>query len=112
MNAFRLGRSLYKIGLGFIAFDQGQEMALMTRFDLARKFINGDEGFPNNILISTKVQPRPGFRITYKDLNPGCVFVMDIYGIIFMFNLEGEPLIDPTDDLVEMGFQIFRLDEK
>lgn len=111
MNAIRLGRSLYKIGLGFVALNQGRDKALSSRFELARNFIKRDIGFPNDMLISTKVQPRPGFRVTYRDLNPGCIFVVDIFGIIFMFNLEDKPLIDPIDDLIEMGFQTLKLEE-
>ncbi len=105
MNPIRLGRSLYKIGLGFVAFDQGLDVALSSRFDLARDFINGKTDFPNNLLISTNVRPYPKLRVTHKNLVPGCPFVVDIFGVIFMFNLEKEPLIEPNNDLINLGFQ-------
>lgn len=108
-NPVRLGRSLYKIGLGFVAFDQGLDVALSTRFDLVRDYINDKTDFPNNLLISTNVRPHPNLRVTHKDLAPGCPFVVDIFGVIFMFNLEKEPLIEPNDDLVKLGFQAISL---
>lgn len=109
VNPVRLGRSLYKIGLGFVALDQGLHVVLSTRFDHARDYINGKADFPNNLLISTNVRPHPNLRVTHKDLVPGCPFVVDVFGIIFMFNLEKEPLIEPNDDLMKLGFQKFSL---
>jgi hypothetical protein len=109
MNPVRLGRSLYKIGLGFVAFNQGLDVALSTRYDLARDFINGKTVFPNNLLISTNVRPHPNLKVTHKDLALGSLFVVDIFGVVFMFNLEREPLIEPNDHLIKLGFQKFLL---
>lgn len=111
INPVRLGRSLYKIGLGFVVLDQGLDAALSIRFDLARDYIMGRSGFPNNLLISTIVYPHPRFRITHRDMQPGCPFVVDIFGMIFMFNLEAQPLIEPNDELIEQGFQKFWLEK-
>jgi hypothetical protein len=108
----RLGRSLYKIGLGFVALDQGQEAALSNRFNLARDYIMGRSGFPNYMLMSTNVHPHPGFRVTHKDIHPGCPFVIDIFGIIFMFNLEAQPIVEPHSELVEQGFQKYWLENE
>ncbi len=111
VNPIRLGRSLYKIALGFVALNQGVEVALSPRFDLARDYINGKTSFPNNVLISTSIQPHPYLRVTHKDLESGTPFVLDIFGIIFMFNLEKEPLIEPNDDdLIAVGFQKLSLE--
>ena len=52
MNAIQLGRSLYKIGLGFVALNQGREDAISSRFDLARDFIMGDNLFPNDMIVN------------------------------------------------------------
>lgn len=111
MDPVRLGRSLYKIGLGFVALDQGLDDALSIRFDLARDYIMDRSGFPNNLLISTKVRPHPRFIVTHRDMQPGCPFVVDIFGMIFMFNLEAQPLIEPNDELIEQGFQKFWLEK-
>ena len=109
MNPIRLARSLYKIGLGFIAFDQGHDAALSKRFDRARDYINGKTNFHNNLLVSTKVQPHPNLKVTYKVMVTGCPFVLDIFGIVFIFNLEEAPIIEPDTQLVEQGFQKFLL---
>lgn len=110
LNSKLLGRSLYKIGLGFVALDQGHAEAISSRFDLARDFINGANNFPNNMLMSTNVKPHPSLRVTHKTLDPGYPFVIDIFGIIFMFNLEAVPLIEPNDDLLQLGFKKLSLD--
>lgn len=111
IDPIRLARSLYKIGLGFVAFDQGRDVALSSRFDLARDFIKGKTGFPNNLVMSTKVKPNPNLRVHHKDLSPGCPFEIHIFGIVFMFNLEVEPLMEPNDDLINLGFQKFWLEK-
>jgi len=111
IDPIRLARSLYKIGLGFVAFDQGHDAALSARFDRARDFINGKTGFPNNLVMSTKIQPDPNLRVHHRNLSPGCPFEIHIFGIIFMFNLEVEPLMQPNDDLIKLGFQKFWLEK-
>jgi hypothetical protein len=109
VNPVRLGQSLYKIGLGFVAFDQGLDVALSTRFDLARDYISGKSGFPNDLLINTNIFPHPNLRVIHKDLAPGYPFLVDIFGVVFMFNLEKEPLIELNDVLIKSGFQKFSL---
>ena len=109
LNPIRLGRSLYKIGLGFIALDQGPDVSFSTKFDPARDFISGKTDFPNNLLINTNVHPHPNLRVHHKNLPIGSPFVVDIFGVIFIFNLEMEPLIEPNDDLIKLGFQKFTL---
>jgi hypothetical protein len=111
VDPIRLGRSLYKIGLGFIALDQGLDVALSNRFDLARDYIMGRSGFPNNLVISTKVRPHPRFRVTHKNMQPGSPFVVDIFGMIFMFNLEAQPLMEPNAELIEQGYKKFWLEK-
>jgi hypothetical protein len=111
VDTIRLGRSLYKIGLGFVALDQGLDTVLSARFDAARDYIIGKTGFPNNLLMRMNVKPHPSLRVHYRNLNPGCPLVVDIFGMILMFNLEAEPLMEPNDDLIKLGFQKFWLEK-
>jgi hypothetical protein len=111
VDPIRLGRSLYKIGLGFVALNQGLDTAFTSRFDAARDYIFGKTGFPNNLLISMNARPHPRFDVHYRNLNPGCPFVVGIFGMIFMFNLEADPLMEPNDDLIALGFQKFWLEK-
>jgi hypothetical protein len=109
VDTVRLARSLYKIGLGFVALNQGLDVALSSRFDKARDFINGKTDFPNNLVMRMRVQPDPNLRVHYRNLSPGCPFEIHIFGMIFMFNLEVEPLLEPNDDLIRLEFQKFWL---
>lgn len=100
-----IGRSLYKIGLGTVAFHQGREVACDSRYDAARSFILRGDDFPNNLLISNDVKPHPQIISHYDDRWGGTCFQIDIYGLIFIFNLETTPLLEITNEkLVEMNF--------
>lgn len=107
-----LGRSLYKTGLGFIALKQGPDFARNARYDPARSFIRSQSQFPNKLLLSSRVVPHAGFQAYYRDLSSGTPFALDLFGIIFMFNLEPDPQIEPNEWLKELGFLEFDLSNK
>ena len=105
-----LGRALYKIGLGMVAFHEGKENVCHRRYDAARTFILRGEDFPNNLLISRKMKPHPNIASTFDIRWGGTCFQLDIYGVIFFFNLETTPIIEPTKErLEEMNFISFPL---
>lgn len=105
-----IGRSLYKIGLGMVAFHQGREVACDIRYDAARSFILRGDDFPNKLLISNQVKPHPHITSHYDDRWGGTCFQIDIYGIIFIFNLETSPILEPANEkLEEMNFSSFPL---
>lgn len=86
-------RAIYKFALGFIAHDMGHEAALDERYQPARDFILGKTSFNNNIIVSTKSKPHPEIR-THCDMNfGGTPFFIDIFGMIFMINLEELPVL-------------------
>ena len=105
-----MGRSLYKIGLGMVAFHEGREVACDSKYDAARAFILRGEDFPNNLLISNNAKPHPLIRSTYDNRWGGMGFQLDIYGLIFLFNLETTPVLELTEKkLSEMNFSSFPL---
>jgi hypothetical protein len=104
-----IGRALYKIGLGMIAFHEGREVACDSRYDAARAFILRGENFPNNLLISNNVKPHPQIRSTYVNMWGGTGFQLDIYGLIFLLNLETAPVLKLTEELAKMNFSSFPL---
>jgi hypothetical protein len=99
-----LGRSLFKIGLGFVAMEQGHEHALSPRFDRARAFIKGESLFLNWILLKTTVTPHSRIHIEFLDLSPGTVFWLDVFGAIFVFNLEPDPSLKAGEELRQQEF--------
>ncbi|MGM0392718.1 MAG: HNH endonuclease [Bacteroidota bacterium] len=110
IDPVRLGRSLYKIGLGFIALDLGHDVALSKKYEKTRKFINGEANFQNYLLIRNTIQPRPQVRVTHKEANLGSIFVVDIFGLIFVFNLEEQPKIELNDILEKSEFAKYNLE--
>jgi hypothetical protein len=110
-NPKRLGQSLYKIALGIICWKHGTEIALEERYDLSREFILGKRSFPNNLFISKNCTPCPEIEGTHFFLNPGTLFIMNIFGITFAFNLEVEPILQKTPLSETMEMQCFSLSE-
>jgi hypothetical protein len=106
-----LGRSLYKVALGIICWTNGAQMALDKRYDTAREFILGKRPFPNSLLISKHCVPSPKIEGTHFILNSGTPFEMKIFGIVFFFNLESEPVIQTNPELENMSMQCFSLSE-
>lgn len=107
-----LGRALYKIGLGMVAFRQGREIVCHRRYDAARAFILRGEDFPNNLLISKNAKPNPQIASTNDVRWGGTCFQLEIYGVIFFFNLETTPILAATEELLErmnfLSFPLFR----
>ncbi len=105
-----IGRALYKIGLGMVAFHQGKEIVCHSRYDAARAFILRGEDFPNNLLISSNMKPHPQIASTFDIRWGGTCFQLDIYGVIFFFNLEATPVLEFTEErLAELNFSSFSL---
>lgn len=111
-NPILLGRSLYKIALGIICWRNGATMALNKRYDMAREFILGKRSFPNNLFMSKNCVPCSEIEGTHFISDPGTLFIMKIFGITFLFNLEPEPLIQMNSMLKEIGMQCFPLSDK
>jgi HNH endonuclease len=105
-----IGRALYKIGLGMVAFHQGREVACDSRYDAARTFILKGTDFPNNLLIINNAKPHPNITSSYNPGLAGTGFQIDIYGLVFLFNLETIPVLElPIEQLAEMHFTSFPL---
>jgi len=112
MNPKLLARSLFKIGLGFIALDIGHEAASSARFDHARQFIRGETDFDNYLVLSTNFRPHPRFRVTHYDWETGSPFAIDIFGLVFVFNLEEEPKMRTDQTLLDLEMQSYYLGDQ
>jgi hypothetical protein len=106
-----LARSLYKIGLGLVALSQGQKQACDSRYDEARDFIQKGEGFPNNLVMCRKCKPTPQVVAYYPSQWPGTLIFLSIFGLMFMFNLEKAPVMRPNEQLEQLHFDYFALNE-
>jgi hypothetical protein len=105
-----IGRALYKIGLGMIAFHEGKQNACHSKYDRARTFIRGERDFPNNLLMSEKIKPHPQITSSVDFRMGGTCFVINIYGFVFVFNLEETPVIEVAEeDLKVTGFTSYSL---
>ncbi len=105
-----LGRSLYKIALGIICWTNSAECALQDRYDAARTFVSGKSYFPNNLLIQgSNCTPCSTVEGQHIMTNPGTLFVIKIFGLPFLFNIEPEPLVQMNAELEKLGMQCFSL---
>ncbi|MFQ5585689.1 MAG: HNH endonuclease [Thermodesulfobacteriota bacterium] len=102
----KLGGSLYKIALGIICWQNGVEIALDNKYDLARNYILGsDKAFQNNLLISSNCTPTSHIEGEHIIGSPGTVFAISIFGVIFIFNLETEPIIQSVPGVKRHNFK-------
>ncbi len=104
-----LGRSLYKIAIGMVAFDRGFESVCDSKYNEAREFILHGIDFPNNLLISMNGKPNAQVRVKHQELAGGTGFAIDIFGITFLLNLQPFPVVELREELAEAHFKIFPL---
>jgi len=107
-----LGRSLYKVALGTLALGEGHDTACSTRYQGARDFVLRDIGFPNNLLMREQVKPHGRVQVTFRLLETGTPFGIDIAGLTFLLNLEDSPLIEVNDTLKAAHFVAYPLATK
>jgi hypothetical protein len=106
----KLARSLYKIALGIICWQHGLDMALNERFNTAREFIIGKRtDFPNNLLIATSCTPAPLVEGHFGISKVGTLFMMNLFAVVLVFNLEKNPHIMMNEYFEAFNFQCFSL---
>lgn len=108
-NPPHLGRSLYKIGLGMLCWKNGFEKAIDKKYDTARRYILGRQGFPNKLLICYNVEINGSIETNWFLTNPGTCFIINIYGLVFILNLEETPALQLTPELEQQDFKSFDL---
>lgn len=105
-----IGRVLYKIGLGMIAFHEGKQNACHSKYDGARAFIRGEKDFPNNLLMSEQIKPHPQITTRVDFRMGGTGVVINIYGVVFVFNLEETPVVEVAEEHLKVaGFTTYSL---
>lgn len=92
-----LARALFKIGLGLVARDAGPEVALLPRYDAARRFILGDGTMPNHLFIPRQCQPHAQIRTWWLPADEHTLMALDFFGVVFAFNLDATPLALPPE---------------
>lgn len=88
VDARRLGRALFKIGLGLVAHDEGPQRACEARFDGARDFIFGRAAMPNHLIVPRKATPDAQVAAAWQTVDDATVVVLSFFGVPFIFNLE------------------------
>lgn len=106
-----LGRALYKIALGIICWKNGLEVALDKKYDLARNYVLEKSSFPNNLFISTKCEPCEYIAGEHIIESTGTFFMMNIFGVVFLFNLEPEPLMTTNKEIERLNFACYSLSD-
>jgi hypothetical protein len=106
-----LARSLYKVGLGFVAFKLGHDAALEERYDRARRFITNGGAFPNSLLLTRESITRFNTHIRCTFQFGGTLICVSIWGVGFALNLEQSPRVRNFPEFEEDGIIEFELDE-
>lgn len=112
LDHMMLGRALFKIGLGFVAFDEGREAALNPRYDSARRFVLDGVPIASDVLLQRKgLLPDAGIEVMWQRIEgAGTLFKLKIFGVVIVFNLE--PLLRAqASDPDLKGFLIFPMDD-
>jgi hypothetical protein len=108
-NPKLLGRALYKIALEMVALSQGHEQACNPKFDAARNFILHGNDFSNNLLMCIECTPHAEIRVAYINLPEGTPFEINIYGLMFILNLECKPMLELNEVLTQAQYAIYPL---
>jgi hypothetical protein len=108
-NTTLIARGYFKIALGTVAHDCGAAFALEQRYDHARAFIRGERDFPNPLILQSAGEPHGRIEVNWRKRQPGTVFLIDIFGLIAVFNLEAEPLTHLPADFDTSAFIVFDL---
>ncbi|MBN1628920.1 MAG: hypothetical protein JW990_04090 [Thermoleophilia bacterium] len=86
-----LGRALFKIGLGLVAYDRGMEFACDRRYDPTRDFIAGSCGMPNHLLVEQTVMPNQSLSTAWQDVGFATPVWLGLFGLRLSFNLDATP---------------------
>ena len=99
-----------RCGAEIIALTEGAEKALVARYDKARDFILKGGDFRNYIAMNSEINTEDGtISYCYQPLQQGSLFELRIFGLIFIFNIEEEPQLQPVEDVSKFGLQVFPL---
>jgi HNH endonuclease len=104
-----LGRAIYKIALGTVAFLQGHEEACSSKYEASRNFILGKADLSNNLLMTVESKPHPYLRAEPIPAREGTPYFIDIYGLRFIVNLEPTPVVNLSEELIKHKFALFPL---
>lgn len=86
-NPVPLARSLFKIGLGLVAHDAGPEAALQNRYAPARAFVLHGTPIGTEMWIAAS-KPHGRISTWWLPGDHGTGVALDIFGVLFAFNLE------------------------
>ena len=101
-DARGFARALTKVGLGYVAFEYGAEVALLPRFDAAREFVMADRDPPSDLLCARSGVPSGELTAFARVDSPkGSCVVLDIYGVVVAVGLEPDPAITLHPKLAE-----------
>jgi len=98
-NSINISRSLYKIAYETLTLERGKQFVLNKRYDNTREFIRNKIKPYNNLLFSTNVTPQNILQCIFNIYEKGTLFIVNIYGLLFMLNLENDPPLLLNDEL-------------
>lgn len=111
LDAQMLGRALFKIALGMVAFQSGRDRACDARYDPARAFITGTSDFDNFLAIGAMTELlHQGIEFNWLEAEEGTPFGTSFYGVGFVGNLEPTPKVSlSTNDEFSKRFTLLPL---
>jgi HNH endonuclease len=101
-----VGRALYKIGIGLLAFDFGHEFVCHDKYNAARAFILGARQTPPNRLLYCRngVKEMSQVSAEYTPHVPGTILIFNLFGAVLVLNLEEHPPLELDQMLAQAGF--------
>ena len=104
-NPHIIARVLFKMGLGIVAIDRGQEDALHPRYDPAREYILNGGHFPNRLAIFKEGHQSNVSKIEGAINNKEGTFIFfELLGARFLIGLEPNPKIEISEQLLNQAY--------
>ncbi|MDQ7818354.1 MAG: HNH endonuclease [Melioribacteraceae bacterium] len=106
-NNVSISRSLHKIAYETLTLERGKDFVLNARYDNTREFIKNKIKPYNNLFFSTNISPQNILQCIFNINDKGTIFIVNIYGLLFMLNLENDPTLLINDELKGYGYNYF-----
>jgi tetratricopeptide (TPR) repeat protein len=104
VDAKKIVREVYKMGLEVAALALGHEVACSSRYEAARAFVLGNGPCPNDVLFLVRETPKQGIQVQFLDHETGSLVFIAIHEAVFLVNLEAHTQLKLTPEIASAGF--------
>jgi len=104
IDAKKIVREVYKMGLEVAALALGHEVACSSRYAAARAFVLGNGPCPNDVLFLVRGTPQQGIQVQFLDHETDSLVFIAIHESVFLVNLESHTQLKLTPEIAGAEF--------